>query len=608
LGRELRFHPGTINTRIVPAFLTVSRAAPVQTPMTVSLFNPGRFLHAMIDLGERILFSDIDESMYGRQAVMAGWIHHTRVLGEMAFVLLRDRTGITQVTLEKSVHRNVPVAVGPGVEPRAVAPGESGVGNGGIGRNVFDLLTGQSRESVIAVKGTIRPAEQVKCGWEFYPEAAEVLSRAETPLPLGVADKVFADLDTRLDNRFLDLRRPEVAAIFKIRDTMMCAIHGHLRGEGFMEVHTPKIVATATEGGTDLFPVKYFESAAYLNQSPQLFKQMLMGSGMDRVYEVGPAFRAEKHDTVRHINEFISIDIEMSFADEEDAMGVLERLIRRVASEVAEKNAPEAVLINEVLIKRFNHHIEQENNRIRKENKRLKKENKKLRKKGEPERPYLPYKEAVSPIELEVPGLPLPRLTYTECIEIINGKIRAMFGELQEQKEGNAREGGTGAGAAQGAGKPATTPGTVDIPEPLAWGEDPSMEHFKLLAQDYPGLYYITRWPMSIKPFYVQPLDAENYDPADDTVVSRGFDLMYGHNEITSGAQRVHDPDLLVSRIEHMGLDPASFESYLAPFRYGMPPHAGWGLGVERLMMMLTNMYNVRECVLFPRDRYRLSP
>jgi len=155
-------------------------------------------------------------------------------------------------------------------------------------------------------------------------------------LPLEVTEKVPAELDTRLNHRFMDLRKPKVQAIFRIRHQIMQSIRNFLVEEGFIEVHTPKIVSTATEGGTELFPVSYFEKEAFLNQSPQLYKQVLMSAGFEKVFEIGPIFRAEEHNTVRHLNEAISIDIEMSYTDHEGVMKILERLIVKVYEDVIE--------------------------------------------------------------------------------------------------------------------------------------------------------------------------------------------------------------------------------------------------------------------------------
>ncbi|HJM81685.1 MAG TPA: aspartate--tRNA(Asn) ligase, partial [Candidatus Poseidoniia archaeon] len=291
---------------------------------------------------------------------------------------------------------------------------------------------------------------------------------------------------------------------FQIRAAVSGAVHKHLRKEKFLEVQTPKIIASATEGGTSLFEMKYFDKTAYLAQSPQLYKQILMSGGLERVYEVGPAFRAEEHNTPRHLNEFISIDIEMSFADDDVVMGVMERLVDCAARVVAKETEALETL-------------------------------------------------GIEPIELE---LPLPRITYDEAIGMAKGKAK--------------------------------------------WGEDLSMEATRAIAEQMNGFYFITKWPLSLKPFYIQPDDDPKY--------SKGFDFMYNEIEMTSGGQRVHDVNLLRERLKEQGLDPEGFNHYLDSFRYGMPPHAGWGLGLDRLAMIFAGAKNVRECVLFPRDRTRMTP
>ncbi len=414
----------------------------------------------------------------GEEVKVCGWIHDIRVLGKIAFIILRDRYGFAQLTLIRSI----------------------------VGKEKFKEYTKLTRESVICVRGKVQKTKQAKLGFEILPEEIEVLNRAESPLPLGVADKVSADLETRIENRFLDLRKREVLAVFEIRSTILQGIREYLLNQNFVEVHTPKIVATATEGGTELFPVKYFEKDAYLNQSPQLYKQVLMAAGLDRVLEVAPAFRAEEHNTTRHLNEFISIDIEMSFADEEDAMHMLEGSIVNAIKKLKEERKEEMEILG---------------------------------------------------INWEVPSLPFKRITYDDALEIV-------------RKKGINME----------------------------WGEDFSTEALKALGSELPEFYFITRWPMEIKPFYVLP----------DGKYSHAFDLMYGEKEITSGAQRNHVYESLVEVMHSKGLNPENFEYYLRAFRYGMPPHAGWGLGLERLVMIITGVKNIRECVIFPRDRTRLVP
>jgi aspartyl-tRNA synthetase len=429
--------------------------------------------------------AEISQDHFNSELTVAGWIHEIRNLGGIAFILLRDRSGILQVTAIKKE----------------------------MGNDQFKEITTLPKESVLAVRGVVQPNDKVKAGFEVLAKEFSVLGLAKSPLPLGVADEDKAELDTkldtRLDSRFLDLRKPDVAAIFKIRSSVLSAIRQHFEDEGFIEVQTPKIVATATEGGTELFPVQYFETPAYLNQSPQLYKQILMATGFDRVCEIGPAFRAEDHDTVRHLNEFTSIDMEMAFSDEEGAMGVLERLVQKSIKVLVEQNQTELEILG---------------------------------------------------VKLEVPELPLKRVKYDEALKVV-------------------------------------ADGGLELP----WGEDLPMEGMHILAKTYPSFHFITHWPTESKPFYAQPFE-------DEPKLCRAFDLNYGAKEITSGAQRVHNPQLLYSNLERMNLDPKAFEFYIKAFEYGMPPHAGWGLGLERFIMILTDLPNIRECVLFPRDRKRLVP
>ena len=428
--------------------------------------------------------NELGKEMEGKNIWMRGWIHDTRNLGGIAFILLRDRYTIFQATVIKKMNKDL-----------------------------FKAITVLPRESVIAVHGQIQFSEKVRNGFELLVNDFKLITKAETPLPLGVADMVEAEMDTRFDNRFLDLRKPEVAALFSIRSSLVQAIRTTLCGEGFMEVNTPKVVATATEGGTELFHIRYFEKDAYLNQSPQLYKQMLMATGFDRVFEIAPAFRAEKHDTIHHLNEFISLDIEMAFATMPDVTGLLERVIKAIYREVLEKNDRELELLG----------LDTE-------------------------------------LMRSITKATFPVVTYTECIERL-------------KKKGFE----------------------------IAWGEDLSMDATKQVARDFEHFYFITDWPTAIKPFYVLPKEG-------DEKVCHAFDLMYKEEELTSGAQRVHEHELLTQRLREQGLDPKDFESYLKPFRYGMPYHSGWGFGVDRTLMVLTGQKNIRECVLFPRDRYRLEP
>ena len=449
----------------------------------------------------------IGAELVGEEVKVAGFLEANRGKGAICFVDLRDGTGSTQIFLKAD----------------------------NVGEEALDMVQRMTRESTLQFTGVVsekRPPK-VKDGEPLPPPAFEVvasavtvISRAEAPLPLGVTDTVHVALDTRLDNRFLDLRRSHVNAMFHLRGKILQFGREALINEGFFETHTPKIVATATEGGTDLFPMMYFDTPAFLNQSPQLYKQLCMSGGLERVFEIGPAFRAEKHDTYRHLNEFISFDIECSWANDDDVMGVLERMIHHMWKSIAED--PES-----------QQHIDTINT-------------------------YRATQDE-GPIEVIVPELPFPRLSYCDAIETIQ------------------RKGGK-----------------------IEWGDDIDAENSDLLAEDLPQFYFLPRWPMDLKPFYIHHVDGENGSTGRQ--LSRGFDLNFGRDELTSGGQREHRMDVLIENLKKMDLDPEEFEFYVAGFRHGVPPHAGWGLGVERILMKLTGAKNVRETVLFPRDRRRVSP
>ncbi|MDK2853354.1 MAG: aspartyl-tRNA synthetase [Thermococcaceae archaeon] len=431
--------------------------------------------------------SQITEELNGKKVKVAGWVYEVKDLGGIKFLWLRDREGIVQITAPKKK----------------------------VNEEVFALIPKLNSEDVIAVEGVVNFTPKAKLGFEIIPEKIEILSRADSPLPLDPTGKVKAELDTRLDNRFMDLRRPEVMAIFKIRSSVFKAVRDFFYQEGFIEIHTPKIIATATEGGTELFPMKYFERDAFLAQSPQLYKQIMMASGLDRVFEIAPIFRAEEHNTTRHLNEAWSIDAEMAFIESEDeVMGLLERLVAHAINYVREHNEKELKILD---------------------------------------------------LELEEPKLPFRRITYTQALEILK-----------------------------------------DLGKEIPWGEDIDTEGEKMLGQYIKetydeDLYFIYQYPSEAKPFYIMKYD-------DKPEISRAFDLEYRGVEITSGGQREHRYEKLKEQIAEKGLKVESFEFYLKAFRYGMPPHGGFGLGAERLLKQMLNLNNIREVILFPRDRKRLEP
>ncbi len=422
----------------------------------------------------------------GDDVTVAGWVHELRDLGGIAFLILRDSSGKIQIKFEKDEMDEALVETGLGV----------------------------ARESVVSVSGRVEEEPRAPTDVEVVPESVEVIAPADPELPLDPSGKVDAELSTRLDNRTLDLRKEEVQAIFEVRAEILRAARERFRAVGCTEITTPKIVATGTEGGTELFPITYFGREAFMNQSPQLFKQLIAGSNVEQVFEIGPIFRAEEHNTPRHLNEATSIDFEGAFCDDGDAMDVAEEVVRAAYEGVAENCADQ------------------------------------LESLGLAE-------------EFSVPEASFPRLTYEETIERINA---------------------TGA-----------------LEEPLVWGDDLPTEGEKALGEEIGSHYFITDWPSEIKPFYIKDHD-------DDPEVSTGFDLMHPRMELVSGGQREHRYDHLVEGFEQQGLDPEQFEYYTEMFRYGMPPHAGFGLGGERLIMTILGLENIREAVLFPRDRQRLSP
>ena len=428
--------------------------------------------------------TEIGEGDHGGEVAVAGWLEDVRDLGGIAFLILRQREGTLQVTVKSD-------------QPEEVR-----------------ALTGVSRESVVAVRGTVQPNEKVRNGFEILPSAYEVLSEAAKPLPLGVVDRVGAEMDTRLDNRFLDLRKEEVRAVFQLKSHVAAALREYMASEGFVETHTPKVISAGAEGGATLFRVDYFEKPAYLAQSPQLYKQILMATGLDRVYELAPAFRAELSDTVRHIAEFLSFDAEMAFIrSQEEVLRVLEGAVAHALASLLDRAKTELELLG---------------------------------------------------VDLAVPKIPVPRVTYQAAREIV------------------AEEG-------------------VQVPD----GEDLDTEAEKALgkamARDGHDLFFVVEYPSALKPFYIMVKD-------DDPEFSHSFDLEYRGDEMASGGQREHRLDRIEARMRRQGLDPGDFEFYLKAFRYGMPPHGGWGFGLDRFVWKVAGLGNVREAILFPRDRSRLVP
>lgn len=428
---------------------------------------------------------NISSEDYEKEVVVEGWVQEVRNLGGISFLILRDRYGIVQITAPK----------------KKIAP------------ELMTMLSSVPRESVVRISGSVKQSTQAKAGYEIIPSGMEILSPSHSPLPMGVVDKVSVEAETRFDHRFMDLRKPEARAVFEIKSLTLRLIDEFLEKEDFVETFTPKIVASGAEGGATLFEINYFGKKAYLAQSPQLYKQMLMSTGLDRVFEIGQAFRAEPSDTVRHVSEFISFDAEMAhIASQRDVMAMLEACTQYVFKGVIERGKEQLEKLNTTVV---------------------------------------------------LPKAPYPMITYADAIDMVCG---------------------------------------ADLK--ISHGEDLGTEGEKVLGdimmeKGY-EMYWIHEYPEEAKPFYIMEKDGTPY--------SYSFDLDYRGQEMASGGQREHRHDRLTARMEKKGLDPTAFDFYLNAFAYGMPPHGGWGFGVERFVVKMLGQQNIREAILFPRDRNRLVP
>jgi nondiscriminating aspartyl-tRNA synthetase len=417
----------------------------------------------------------VNGTLVGQHVRVAGWIEDIRDIGKLAFVTIRDVTGVCQV-----------IVAGGNLQSALQAP----------------------RQSAVTVTGIVQESKARDFPVELKVSEFTVLTEALHPLPIDPTGRLESAIDKRLDARALDLRNPRIAAIFRLRSAGLKIIRDALSSQGFIEVNTPKIIGSAREGGANLFRCEYFGNRkAYLAQSPQLYKEQLM-IGLDKVFEIGPYFRAENSHTVRHLSEFTSVDIEAAFLDYEDVMDILEKVVRKVAIDFHERSKLDL--------------------------------------------------QAAGAKEISVAKI--DRLTYEQCLE-----------EL-------AKEG-----------------------EKLEFGDDLSDSALRKLGSLHPGFYFITDWPLKLKPFYIHGKEG-------NPQLSKSFDLQYSYLELASGGRRLHDPTTLRSRLLEQGLNPTSFEDHLKVFDWGMPPHSGWGLGYDRLMMVLTASQNVRDVVLYPRDAERLTP
>jgi aspartyl-tRNA synthetase len=416
------------------------------------------------------------------EVIIMGWVASIRDHGNIQFIILRDMYGEIQITVKKRECSD----------------------------SLFHLAKEVKEHSSIGVRGKVRPQEKVPNGAEIVPIEIRVFSMARKAAPFLVQSRMSTvGLDTRLDLRAVDLRRNYLGSIFRIRQTVLNSVRSFLSEQKFIEVNTPKMIATATEGGAALFPIFYYDREAFLAQSPQLYKEQLT-MAFESVFEIGPIFRAEPSRTNRHLSEAISIDVERAFVDYNDIMSLLERMILKIVDTLKEKNQDE-----------------------------------------------LEY------LQLQLPSteLPFSKYNYSDIID-----------RLQEAGER------------------------------IQWGDDISPQIMKSIQHEYLNeFYFIIDWPTSTKPFYIKPSAADNR-------ICESFDLMCGGLEVSSGSTRINHKDQLVERMTKQGLKPEAFDYHLRVFDYGVPPHAGFGLGLERLIMALTKVENIRDVTLYPRDIDRLAP
>ena len=428
---------------------------------------------------ERTFISEVKDSQ-DETILLRGWVYKIIDLSNIVFVKLRDKSGIIQLVTNK------------------------------------EQIEGLKLENAIEVIGKKSKNEKAPGGIEIIVDEIKILGRTYyDKLPFEINSyKNKAALETQLDHRTIALRRPEIRAIFKVQNEIEQAFRDYLRSKNFEQIHTAKIIDSSTEGGSEMFTVNYFDRRSFLAQSPQFYKQMMVGAGFERVYEIGHAYRAELHNTWRHLNEYVSLDVEMGFIKDEFELMDLE----------------EGFL--DYLFKHLN--------------KVCKKE--------------------LEMYKVELPNeVKIPRITLEEAHKILLEKYNKK-----------------------------SPIGNID-----AKGEELICDYVK---KEYGTEFvFLTTYPVSKRPMYTMPDD-------EDKTLTKSFDLIYDGLEITTGGQRINDYEMLKENIIKFGLNPEDFDFYLDTFKYGMPPHGGFAIGLERLTMKILKLSNIREATLVPRDMKRLTP
>ena len=425
----------------------------------------------------------LKEEVKGQTVKVSGAVHTIRDMGTVAFVILRRRDGLIQCVYEKGV---------------------SG----------FDLKDVKEAASV-EVTGVVSASEKAPHGIEICLREIRILSEPAAPMPLPIAKwKMNTSLEAKLNYRPISLRNLRERARFRIQEGLVRGFRDFLYGEGFTEIHTPKIGAKSAEGGANLFRLEYFHRPAVLQQSPQFYKQMMVGV-FDRVFETAPVFRAEKHNTKRHLNEYTSLDFEMGYIESFEDIMAMETGYLQYTMALLEKEYAQ---------------------------------------------------------ELRILGVEIPKTDQIPAVRF--DEIKRLVSEEYGRK--------------------------IRSPYDLEPEEEVLISRYAKEKWDA-DFVFVTHYPSRKRPFYAM-------DDPEDPTYTLSFDLLFRGMEITTGGQRIHDYHSLLEKMEQRGMTDEGMEQYLSAFKYGMPPHGGLGIGLERLTMKLTGDDNVRETTLFPRDMSRLEP
>ena len=421
--------------------------------------------------------NELDPSLEESDVTVMGWISSVRGHGNISFATIVDKMGEIQIVAKK----------------------------GSCPDNVLENISKLKQHSCVGIIGRVKASEKAPNGIEMTPKEIRIFSAVEKISPFDPYAKTVKNIDTRLEIRAVDLRRNILQKIFQARNEVLKSIRSYFSEQSFTEINTPKMIATATEGGAALFPIFYYNKEAFLAQSPQLYKEQLTMS-FEKVFEIAPIFRAEPSRTNRHLSEAISIDFEEAYVDYSDIMKRIEQVITRSISAVQK------------------------------------------------------FSNDNSGTEFVIPDSinTIPVYTYAELLE----KIQSTGAKSQ-------------------------------------WGDD--LYPAQLNKTGITGFYFIKDWPVGPKPFYVK---VSKNDPK----ISESFDLMYGDLEISSGSTRIEKKEELEDRMKTKGMKIDTFGYHLNAFEYGVPPHAGCGIGLERLMMALTGTENIRDTTFYPRDVDRLTP